>query len=84
MHLVEFEQASNMRRAGDAESSSPSNAVTRYLQLGVCVVGIYTCYLLYGVLQEKLYQVQPDGTVFAATVSSGPAVIIVSQAPISL
>ena len=50
-------------------SSSSANPVTRYLQLGLCVGGIYTCYLLYGVLQERLYQEQPDGTVFAATVS---------------
>lgn len=52
-------------------STTSASPVTRYLQLGLCVGGIYTCYLLYGVLQERLYQEQPDGTVFAATVSGG-------------
>jgi solute carrier family 35 (UDP-galactose transporter), member B1 len=39
----------------------------RYLQLGACVGGIYTSYILYGVFQETLYREQPDGTTFAAT-----------------
>jgi hypothetical protein len=42
-------------------------APQRFLQLCICVGGIYTSYLLYGVFQETLYREQPDGTTFAAT-----------------
>jgi UDP-galactose transporter B1 len=40
---------------------------SQHLNLLVCVVGIYACYLWYGVVQEALYQKQEDGTKFGAT-----------------
>lgn len=33
----------------------------------ICVVGIYACYLWYGVVQEKLYHTQDDGSKFGNT-----------------
>ena len=40
---------------------------TRFAKLLIIVVGIYSCYLLYGVYQAELYRKQPDGTRFAST-----------------
>lgn len=39
----------------------------QYGKLAVSVVGIYTCYLMYGVFQEALYKRQADGTQYSAT-----------------
>lgn len=52
---------------------------SRLLQLCVCVGGIYTSYILYGVFQETLYRAQPDGTTFAAT-----AFVLMTQCFINL
>lgn len=40
---------------------------SRFAKLAVIVVGIYACYLLYGVYQAELYRKQADGTRFAST-----------------
>lgn len=37
------------------------------LQLAISVIGIYTCYLAYGIFQEDLYKKQEDGSYFAST-----------------
>ena len=39
----------------------------RFAKLAIIVVGIYSCYLLYGVYQAELYRKQADGSKFAST-----------------
>jgi hypothetical protein len=43
------------------------DSIGRIVKLAISVGGIYTCYLAYGIFQEELYTVQPDGTKFSAT-----------------
>jgi len=49
-----------------AAAMVPSGSVIgRYLRLAAAVIGIYTCYLAYGVFQESLYRLQQDGSSFS-------------------
>ena len=41
--------------------------IQRSLDLVFSIIGIYTCYLYYGVLQNKLYVEQKDGSKFGST-----------------
>eukprot|EP00750_Incisomonas_marina_P007332 INCI1482.3.p1 GENE.INCI1482.3~~INCI1482.3.p1 ORF type:complete len:304 (-),score=23.27 INCI1482.3:108-944(-) len=45
---------------GALDGSSP-------LRVGICVIGIYVCYLYYGVLQEQIYRPEEDGEKFEST-----------------
>lgn len=41
--------------------------MSKLLQLGFCIAGIYFFYLVYGIYQEALFLPQPDGTYMKAT-----------------